>query len=200
MSDYRIDIKVRNNNILKMIESRGYTSALQFCTATGFGYATLTKLINMQDPPIGTDGEYRPSIPILCSKLNCLVEELFSSAQMEAAIESNKRTFQVNEAEMKFMLSNQQEQRMLEDIIDDEKREQSMNDFLDTLTPREKRVIEHRFGLNDKEQLSLRDTGKLFDVNPERVRQIEAKALRKLRHPSRRKILNGLFEGIDNDE
>jgi RNA polymerase primary sigma factor len=199
MSDYRIDVKVRNNNILRMIESRGYVSALQFCTATGYNYNTLNKLINMKEAPIGKDGDYRPTIHNLCDKLNCMVEELFSSAQMEVVLESNHRTFQVNEAEMKFMISNQQEQRLLEDIVDDHKREAAFEDMLDTLCPREKLVVERSFGLNNFDPHTYDQLAAHFDVTRERVRQIERKALTKLRHPSRRKILNGLFEGIEND-
>lgn len=199
MSDYRIDVKVRNNNILRMIESRGYVSALQFCTATGYGYHSLTKLINMQDPPIGRDGNYRPVVYTLCDKLNCMVEELFSSAQMEAVLESNHRTFQVNEAEMKFMLSHQQEPKLLEEMVEEDKKTQAFEEYLETLTIRERKIIECRFGLNGEEPMTLRETGVHFDISAPRVRQIEAKALRKLRHPSRRDILGGLFEGIEND-
>ena len=67
-------------------------------------------------------------------------------------------------------------------------REQLM-DVLDTLTPREKKVLELRFGLADGRTRTLEEVGKEFNVTRERIRQIEAKALRKLRHPSRSKKL-----------
>jgi DNA-binding CsgD family transcriptional regulator len=60
-----------------------------------------------------------------------------------------------------------------------------------TLTPRERRVLELRFGLIDGHQLTLEEVGKRFGVNRERIRQIEAKALRKARHPSRSKEAQG---------
>jgi len=60
---------------------------------------------------------------------------------------------------------------------------------LDTLTPREKKVLELRFGILDGRTRTLEEVGKEFDVTRERIRQIEAKALRKLRHPSRSKKL-----------
>ena len=62
-------------------------------------------------------------------------------------------------------------------------------DVLDTLTPREKKVLELRFGLADGRTRTLEEVGKEFNVTRERIRQIEAKALRKLRHPSRSKKL-----------
>ena len=62
-------------------------------------------------------------------------------------------------------------------------------DVLDTLTPREERVLRLRFGLDDGRSRTLEEVGKVFNVTRERIRQIEAKALRKLRHPSRSRKL-----------
>lgn len=66
-----------------------------------------------------------------------------------------------------------------------------ISELLDTLTEREKRVLILRFGLEDGRNRTLEEVGKEFDVTRERIRQIEAKALRKLRHPSRAKMLKG---------
>jgi RNA polymerase primary sigma factor len=67
-------------------------------------------------------------------------------------------------------------------------------DVLDTLTPREQNVLRLRFGLDDGRARTLEEVGKRFDVTRERIRQIEAKALRKLRHPSRSKKLKDYLE------
>ncbi|MDP9326204.1 MAG: RNA polymerase sigma factor RpoD, partial [Candidatus Dormibacteraeota bacterium] len=69
-----------------------------------------------------------------------------------------------------------------------------VEDILDTLTPRERRVLQLRFGLIDGHQRTLEEVGKRFGVTRERIRQIEAKALRKLRHPSRSKRLKDYLE------
>ena len=69
-----------------------------------------------------------------------------------------------------------------------------VENILDTLTPRERRVLQLRFGLIDARQLTLEEVGKRFGVTRERIRQIEAKALRKLRHPSRSKSLTDFLE------
>ena len=66
---------------------------------------------------------------------------------------------------------------------------------LHTLTPREEHVIKLRFGLYDGRTRTLEEVGKEFDITRERIRQIEAKALRKLRHPSRARHLKGFVEG-----
>ncbi len=67
-------------------------------------------------------------------------------------------------------------------------------DVLDTLTPREEKVLRLRFGLDDGRARTLEEVGKEFNVTRERIRQIEAKALRKLRHPSRSKKLKDYLD------
>ena len=72
-------------------------------------------------------------------------------------------------------------------------KEQLMN-VLSTLTPREEKVLKLRFGLEDGRQRTLEEVGKEFNVTRERIRQIEAKALRKLKHPSRSKKLKDALD------
>ena len=66
--------------------------------------------------------------------------------------------------------------------------------MLDTLSEREKKVLILRFGLDDGRPRTLEEVGREFNVTRERIRQIEAKALRKLRHPSRSKKLRDYLE------
>jgi len=68
-------------------------------------------------------------------------------------------------------------------------------EVLKTLTPREERVLRLRFGIGDGCDHTLEEVGQQFDVTRERIRQIEAKALRKLRHPTRSKKLKSFVEG-----
>jgi RNA polymerase primary sigma factor len=69
-----------------------------------------------------------------------------------------------------------------------------VEEVLDTLTPRERRVIQLRFGLNDGHQRTLEEVGKRFALTRERIRQIEVRALHKLRHPSRSMKLRDYME------
>lgn len=71
---------------------------------------------------------------------------------------------------------------------------EQLEDVLETLTPREKKVLRLRFGLDDGRPRTLEEVGQVFGVTRERIRQIEAKALRKLRHPSRSKKLKDYLE------
>ncbi|MBO8142076.1 MAG: RNA polymerase sigma factor RpoD [Firmicutes bacterium] len=71
---------------------------------------------------------------------------------------------------------------------------EQLEDVLDTLTPREEKVLRLRFGLDDGRARTLEEVGQVFGVTRERIRQIEAKALRKLRHPSRSKKLKDFLD------
>ena len=71
---------------------------------------------------------------------------------------------------------------------------EQLSEVLSTLTPREEKVLRLRFGLEDGRPRTLEEVGKEFDVTRERIRQIEAKALRKLRHPSRSKKLKDFLD------
>ncbi|MGB6544429.1 MAG: RNA polymerase sigma factor RpoD [Candidatus Acidiferrales bacterium] len=73
------------------------------------------------------------------------------------------------------------------------------NSVLKTLTPREEKVIKMRFGLDDGSEHTLEEVGQSFAVTRERIRQIEAKALRKLRHPSRSHKLRAFLEGTSRE-
>jgi RNA polymerase primary sigma factor len=71
---------------------------------------------------------------------------------------------------------------------------EQLDEVLDTLTEREQKVLRLRFGMNDGRARTLEEVGKEFDVTRERIRQIEAKALRKLRHPSRSRKLRDFLD------
>ncbi len=181
--EYRIDAKVRNNLILSRMEKMGFTSVLKFCKSNKIS-VNLFDVINLKMSPLQADGQWRPWILKTADLLQCGAEDLFSEAQLHSAIKTNKRTLMVNEAEMKFMLENKND-LMLEDMVDNEKRDLKLLESLERLTPREAKIIRMRFGLDDGNSMTLEQCGEIFNCNRERIRQIEAVALRKLRHPSR---------------
>ena len=75
-----------------------------------------------------------------------------------------------------------------------------IRDILDSLTPREAKVLRLRFGIDMPSEYTLEEVAKMYGVTRERIRQIEAKALRKMRHPARSdKLKMLLFEGMKND-
>src|SRR5690606_37309907 len=75
-----------------------------------------------------------------------------------------------------------------------ERLREMIQEVLNTLTPREAKVLRMRFGIDMNTDHTLEEVGKQFDVTRERIRQIEAKELRKLRHPNRAQQLRGFLE------
>jgi RNA polymerase primary sigma factor len=76
---------------------------------------------------------------------------------------------------------------------------EKLSEVLATLTERERKILEMRFGLVDGYERTLEEIGKMYSVTRERIRQIEAKALRKLRHPTRLRHLQGFLEGAEEE-
>lgn len=74
----------------------------------------------------------------------------------------------------------------------------TVKQVLDSLSPREAKVLRMRFGIEMQSDHTLEEVGKQFDVTRERIRQIETKALRKLRHPSRADKLKSFLDETDN--
>jgi RNA polymerase primary sigma factor len=95
-----------------------------------------------------------------------------------------------------------EEDSSLGDFIEDKKAvapaeevlSEQIASVLADLTPREEQVLRKRFGIGEKSDHTLEEVGKLFNVTRERIRQIEAKALRKLRHPVRSQVLRSFYD------
>jgi RNA polymerase primary sigma factor len=82
----------------------------------------------------------------------------------------------------------------LYDAVSQELLKDALQDVLETLSPREKKVLMMRFGLEDGKPKTLEEVGKEFKVTRERIRQIEAKAIRKLKHPTRARKLRDFLD------
>lgn len=106
---------------------------------------------------------------------------MFSATQMETAIESNKRTLEIKEAEFKFMLQKNEEQICIESLVSYEETNNGIQNFLECLTEKEKKVISIRYGLNGDNPSTLKKCGEKILLSSERIRSIEASALRKIR-------------------
>ena len=94
----------------------------------------------------------------------------------------------MKEAEAIFSLSYDAPILLPDELLEKKQIELKVNRLLKTLAPREEKIIKKLYGLDGEEQYTQEEVGRLFDVSHERVRQIESKILRKLRHPSRSKI------------
>ncbi|MBA7644176.1 RNA polymerase sigma factor SigA [subsurface metagenome] len=119
------------------------------------------------------------------------VREIVKVAQLPISLESP-----IGEEEDSHLGDFIEDRRALPPVDAATKRllKEQIGEVLSTLTPREQRVLQLRFGLEDGRSRTLEEVGKEFNVTRERIRQIEAKALRKLRHSSRSRKLKDYLE------
>ncbi|MDQ5940330.1 MAG: polymerase primary sigma factor [Candidatus Dependentiae bacterium] len=103
-----------------------------------------------------------------------------------------------DDTQLKDFIEDGNEYTPMEAVVNDDLKEK-VREILKTLTPREEKVLKMRFGIDVASEHTLEEVGKDFSVTRERIRQIEVKALRKLRHPSRSKRLQSFFNSDDND-
>lgn len=182
VADYRVTVKVRNNRILKAAENIGLSIPM-LAEKIGANYCYLNDLVNMVRAPFGRDGSVLPWVDKLCDVLNVPFDDLFSEQQREALV-TNRSEREVAAEEVQAIISSF-EQKDAEMLLANEQ----MNATLDlalssSLNQRERFVLERRYGIYDGEEWSLERCGVALDVTRERIRQIEAKALRKMRQPS----------------
>ena len=198
--DYRIEIKVKNNRLLTKMEAAGYPSVAKLAEAIGVGRGIIDRIVKMKSAALDDEGYYRPEALRVADFLNCTPYDIYPPAQMRGTMKENTAQITANANEVDSLTSSLRtlafspERKM---ILDEAKR--ALKNVLMTLTPREQRILDLRFGLTYGEEKTLDEVGAMFGVHRERIRQIESKALRKMRHPSKSKELRANLNELTVD-
>ena len=178
----RIEARVRNNRLRWLIhDSHATTSA--FCRVAGFSATIVGMLLNLKMSPIGKRGAYRKPCLDLAAHFHVIEEWLFPPELYERFAEVQQFTTERDTPEI-LPLTDETELLALPDTRNQARHVRAVLErAMASLSSGEKRVLTRLYGWDDNQPMTRRACGEELGIGRERVRMIEARAIRKLRHP-----------------
>ena len=189
---YRVKVTVRNNLLLSAIEQAGFKSQAEFARSSGVNIMTLNALVGLRDAPIGKRGEFTDAAKQIMEALGAAPSDLWSEEQLTMNLRRNTGEKAISFSAVQDLLEEHQDAMMLpspESMAMELDAKNVIESALNSLTPREAHVVR----MHNQENMTYDEIAKVEGVSIERIRQIEAKAFRKLRHESRSAALKELL-------
>lgn len=189
MNEFRVKVTVRNNLLLSAIEDAGYKSQTEFAEACGVHVTAINDLVGLRVRPIGKLGEFSNTAKLIMEVLGACPSELWTDEQLVMKLTRNTGEREISFSAVQAMIEHRTETMTLPDPMDIAHSDnvssivQSLIKNNNVLSPRESAVLTMRFGIGDGLDHRLDEIAEALSITRARVRQIESKALRKLRHP-----------------
>ena len=171
MKDYRVEVKVKNNYLFKLMQSYGLSNAAELSRASGVTQTAIGKILNLKAPALTKTGKSTATAQTLCDFFSCSVYDLFPPQHINDPLQTNSGSIEANMAELTSsnLLAGGTDPLQ---IVSDGDAVDLVAAAVGKLTSREKTIVDARFGLDGEEEKTLAQLGKELNISSDRVRQI----------------------------
>jgi len=185
VKDYVIQFKVKNGPMLSIMRANGMETAADLYRASGVNQTAIGKYLNLLQSPWSERNNWSAAVLKIAKTLKVAPEMLFPEQHILKPLEKNRAEIEMDLEDMEQLTGEMSTDHLLGPTEDDQDTVDLLREKIHNLASREEECLVLRFGLDGNEPQSLKAIGDRFGVTQERIRQIEAKALRKLRHKTR---------------